>query len=341
MHWIALTAVLFAVLSSGGSARGEGPALHPHGEVNNWGAWGKDDERGAANYITPERIVAAGKLIQSGRTFSLAIPLDEHGPVFPPRMPPHHTMVITGADYIADPSVAPFGPSPMRFADDYIYMPLQGSTQWDALSHAWYEGTLYNGVPESAIRSAPSAGGATKLGIQNVKDSLVGRGVLVDVVAYKGGSLPPGYPITRADVEGALEKQGTKVRPGDIVLFRTGWVPGFYALETPAEKLAYVAAEHTGLTSDVVPWIQQNRLAAVAADSLALERIPNDIAPEMVVPLHGNLLRDLGVYIGEIWWLEDLAADCAVDGRYEFFLAAQPLNIPGAVGTPLNPIAIK
>ena len=97
MHWIALTALLFAVLSSGGSARGEGPALYPHGDVNNWGAWGKDDERGAANYITPERIVAAGKLIQSGRTFSLAIPLDEHGPVFPPRMPPHHTMVITGA----------------------------------------------------------------------------------------------------------------------------------------------------------------------------------------------------------------------------------------------------
>ena len=131
------------------------------------------------------------------------------------------------------------------------------------------------------------------------------------------------------------------MRPGDIVVFRTGWVPGFYALKTPAEKLAYIGAEHTGITSDVVPWIQANRVAAVAADSLALERVPNDIDPDMVVPLHGNLLRDLGVYIGEIWWLEELAADCAKDGRYEFFLAAQPLNITGAVGSPLNPIAIK
>jgi kynurenine formamidase len=91
----------------------------------------------------------------------------------------------------------------------------------------------------------------------------------------------------------------------------------------------------------VVPWVKEKQIAAIAADTVALERLPNEIDPEMAVPVHGNLLRDLGVYIGEIWWLEELAADCAADGRYEFFLAAQPLNIPGAVGSPLNPIAIK
>jgi kynurenine formamidase len=316
-----------------------GPALYPHEEIHRWGTWGADDQRGAANFITPEKLVAAARLIQSGKRFSLAIPLDATGPVFPPRQPPHHTMVVTGADYVAEPSLAPFGPTPIRFADDYIYMPLQGSSQWDGLSHAWYGGSLYNGVPESAVRSS-GAGGATQLGIQNVKDGLVGRGVLIDVVRAKGGSLPPGYSITRADLESALAAQQTEVREGDIVVVRTGVVPGWYEL-SPQEKAGFFANPQAGLTSDVVPWVKQQKIAGIAADNVALERVPSEIAPEMVVPMHGNLIRDLGVYIGEIWWLEELAADCAADGRYEFFLAAQPLNITGAVGSPVNPIAIK
>jgi kynurenine formamidase len=321
------------------TALSEGPALHPHEELNTWGKWGADDQRGAANYTTPERVAAAGELIRTGRTFSLAIPLDQNGPVFPPRLPPHHTMTITGADYLADPNAAPFGESPIRFADDYIYMALQGSTQWDGLSHGWYGGSLYNGVPESAIRSS-QAGGATKLGIENVKTGFVGRGVLIDVVRYKGGPLPEGYTITRADLEGALAKQKTEVLPGDVVIIRTGLVPSWYGLDAVG-RATFFAKPMTGIGSDTVPWIHEKQVAGVAADNIALERIPNELAPELVVPLHGNLLRDLGVYIGEIWWLEELAEDCAKDGRYAFFLAAQPLNIPGAVGSPLNPIAVK
>lgn len=320
-------------------ALAEGPALHPHEGHNNWGRWGAEDERGAANFITPARIVQAARLVESGRIFSLAIPIDRNGPVFPPRLPPHHTMTITGADYLADPSVAPFGRSPIRFADDYLYMALQGSTQWDALSHGWYGGSLYNGVPESAVRSS-EAGGATRLGIENVKTGFVGRGVLIDVVRFKGGELARGQTITRADLEGALRAQKTAVLPGDIVLVRTGVVPRWYTLDA-AGRLAFFSEPMAGLGSDTVPWIQERELAGIAADNLALERIPNEIDPALVAPLHGNLLRDLGVYIGEIWWLEELAEDCARDGRYTFFLAAQPLHIPGAVGSPLNPIAIK
>jgi len=330
---------LALLLASAAAPADPGPALYPHEEINRWGEFGADDQRGAANFITPEKRVEAGKLIQTGKTFSLAIPLDATGPVFPPRQPPHHTMTVTGADYLASPEVAPFGPSPIRFADDYIYMPLQGSSQWDALSHAWYGGSLYNGVPEAAIRSS-EAGAATKLGIENVKDTLVGRGVLVDVLRHKGGSLPTGYPITRADIEATLVAQGTEVREGDIVVIRTGLVPSWYTLDA-AGKAQFFIDPQTGITSDVVPWVKEKKIAAIAADTLALERVPNDIAPEMMVPVHGNLLRDLGVYIGEIWWLEELAADCAADGRYAFFLAAQPLNITGAVGSPVNPIAIK
>jgi kynurenine formamidase len=330
---------VLVLLAAVATAAEPGPALHPHESINRWGLWGSDDERGAVNFMTRDTLVAAAKLIRSGKRFSLAIPLDATGPVFPPRLPPHHTMTITGADYLADPTAAPFGPSPIRFADDYIYMPLQGSSQWDALSHGWYGGSLYNGVPESAIRSS-QAGGATKLGIENVRSDLVGRGVLIDVVRFKGGSIPTGYSITRADLEGALAAQRSEVRAGDIIIVRTGVVPGWYGL-SPAEKARFFAEPQAGIASDVVPWVKEMKIAAMAADNLALERIPNEIEPSMVVPLHGNLLRDLGVYIGEIWWLEDLAADCASDGRYEFFLAAQPLNITGAVGSPVNPIAIK
>lgn len=315
------------------------PARYPHEDLNNWGKWGKEDERGAANYITPAAIAAAAKLIQDGRTFSLAIPLDHTGPVWPGRICPHHTMAASGSDYDAGMPSGFLGA--MSFADDYMYMPLQGSTQWDALSHGWYDAQLYNGFPQSAIRGAPYAGGATKLGIQNVKDTMVGRGVLVDVLGYKGGALPKGYGITRADIELTLEKQGAEVRPGDMVIIRTGVVPDWYRAKSPADRMTYFSAGQAGIVKDVLPWMKEKQIAGMAADNLSLEQNPNEMDPNTVSPLHGNILRDLGVYIGEIWWLEDLAADCARDGRYEFFLAAQPLNITGAVGTPINPIAIK
>jgi len=334
------TAIVAALLLTG-AAQGdeEVPALYPHAEIHRWGAFGADDERGAANFISPERVVEAARLIETGKRFSLAIPLDATGPVYPTRIPPQHTMTMTGADYLADPNASPFGASPIRFADDSIYMPLQGSTQWDALSHAWYGDELYNGVPASAIRSS-GAGGATRLGIQNVKAGLVGRGVLIDVLRHKGGTLPVGYSITRADLEQTLAAQKSEVHEGDIVLVRTGLVPSWYGLSAE-QRADFFRKPQTGITSDVVPWVKEKKIAAIAADTIALERLPSEIDPEMVVPLHGNLLRDLGVYIGEIFWLEELAADCARDGRYAFFLAAQPLNITGAVGSPVNPIAIK
>jgi len=329
---IALTS---AMPFGGASLAGDATHRGPH----NWGRWGADDELGAANLITPQRIAAAARLIKTGKTFSLAIPIDQDGPVFPGRLPPHHTMVISGADYAAGSAGFSFGD--MKFADDYIYMPLQGSTQWDGLAHGWYGEHLYNGVPQTAVRGAPASGGATKLGIENLKSSLVGRAVLIDVLRDKGGSLPEGYGITRADLDAALTHQGTKVQPGDIVVIRTGYVPAFYRIEDPVKRFVYLSGPQTGLAQDVVGWVKEHDVAALAADNLALEALPNPDDPEKPVAMHGNLLRDLGVYIGEIWWLEELAEDCAKDKRWEFFLAAQPLNIPGAVGSPLNPIAIK
>jgi len=303
-------------------------------ELRNWGRWGDDDQRGAANFITPARVAAAAKLIERGAVFPLGIAIDGKGPIFPGRTRPTLTTAVSGADYAAG-----HGNANLKFADDYLFMPLQGATQWDALSHSWYGDSLYNGVPESAVASG-GVGGATRLGIENVKGSMVGRGVLVDIVALKQAPLAPGYQITREDIEGALKKQGTEVLPGDIVLFRTGYVEAFYAIDDPVKRTEFLVGPAAGLGSKTIPWIHEKQIAAVAADNVALEAIlPGGLSPG--ASLHGALLKDMGVYIGEIWWLADLAADCAKDGRYEFFLAAQPLHIPGGVGSPLNPVAIK
>lgn len=326
-----MRALTIALVLLGTAATGEdNPAIFPHEEMNNWGKWGAEDERGATNYITPEAIVEAAKLITKGKVFSLAIPIERGGPIFATRNPPHHFMSATGTDAMLGPNA---NSSTVAFTDDYIHMPLQGSTQWDALPHAYYNGKFYNGFPLSVV----TASGAQKLGLEKVRDRFVGRAVLIDVVAYKGGSIPPGYGITRADIEGALAKQKATVKTGDIVIVRTGAVPHFYAL--PFAERANWATVQTGITKDVVPWIRDKQIAAIAADNLGVEQAPN--AEGKNWNLHGNILRDLGVFLGEIWWLEDLAADCAQDGRYEFFLSAQPLYIPGAVGSPLNPMAVK
>lgn len=314
-----------------GIAVGEAnPALLPHEDVNNWGVWGADDERGSANYITPAEIVEAGKLIREGKTFSLAIPINATGPRFPTRRPPHHIMEATSVDVVGTPGA---DSDQVRFTDDYIYMPLQGSTQWDSLAHAYYGGSFYNGYPLESVKTS----GAEKLGMEKVKTGFVGRGVLIDIVRYKGGTLKTGYGITRADIEGALKKQGNEVKPGDIVILRTGEVPAFYEMSL-AEQPSWWATQ-TGIVKDVVPWIKETKIAAIAADNLALERTPNPDGRDY--NLHGNILRDMGVFIGELWWVEELADDCAKDGRYTFFLSSPPLNIPGSVGSPINPIAIK
>ena len=146
--------------------------------------------------------------------------------------------------------------------------------------------------------------------------------------------------LAQDEATGVRMRQGTEVLPGDMVVIRTGVVPQWYELENAVQRARYWEAQ-AGIVKDVIPWIKEKKIAGMAADNISLERQPHPEQPELGTPLHGNILRDLGVYIGEIWWLEDLAAHCASDGRYEFFLAAQPLNIPGAVGSPLNPVAIK
>lgn len=294
--------------------------------LRNWGKWGPDDEKGTTNFITPERLVAAGKLIKTGKVFDLGIPMDGNGPQ--PgggRINPVHLMSETGQGQIF--------PGGFRYADDYIFMPLQGSSQWDSLAHVYYDDQLYNGFPASDI----GLHGTEHNSIDKQAKGIAGRGVLLDLVALKGVEwLELGYVITPADLEEAAARQNVQVLPGDILLFRTGWRRKFLAEQSP---VAFMSGE-PGLGMACCEWLHDKEVAVVASDNWAIEVLPGEFS-DAVFNVHMVLIRDMGMTLGEILDFEELAADCAADGIWEFFFCSPPLKVTKAVGSPINPLAIK
>src|SRR5262247_1016001 len=185
-------------------------------KLSNWGRWGKDDQIGTLNNITPEAVVAAGKLIKRGRVFALGIPLGASGPqrgLFGKRWNPIHTMLATGTDALAGRQER------LLYADDALNMPIQSATHWDSLGHIFYHDKMYNGHHASAVDS----NGLSKLGIEHAKDKLVGRGVLLDIARFKGvDSLRDGEGIANDDLDACAEAQQVAIGTGDFVIIRTG-----------------------------------------------------------------------------------------------------------------------
>lgn len=303
-------------------------------QPNNWGRWGDLDERGTVNFITPEIVAGAAKLVKSGRVLSLAIPLDSTGPVHPTRTGVVHLYGYTGSDFVAGTKAGKDYPN-FQGTDDYIFMPLQGSTQWDGMSHFFYKDTMYNGF---WIGNVESYAGARRGSIHQLKDTLVGRGVLLDLPRAKGlGRLQPGYAITGDDLDACAAAQGVEIRTGDILVVRTGHVPYYYEMENQADFWKIGAP---GMSITTAEWFHAKEIAALATDNIAIEVEPFEEGWEHVYPLHARLIRDLGLTLGEIWWLEDLAKACAEENRWEFLLSAPPLNVTNASGSPTNPVAI-
>jgi kynurenine formamidase len=305
------------------------------GRVSNWNRWGADDARGTVNFIDEGIRRAASELIRRGETFSLSLPFDNEGPQngWKRRVNPVHTMTSTGLD-TAEIMGLPHG---LSVADDVVFMPLQCSTQWDGLGHVFDHGIGWNN--RVAARTVTSEGDLAT-GIENVSETVVGRGVLLDVGRVVGsGELADGHPITPEELERTIAEQGasSRIRRGDILLIRTGQLSrvrrgtgwGTYA-GGPAPGLSFTTAE----------WLHRTEVAAVATDTWGVEVRPNEF-PGSMQPLHQVLLPHVGMLLGEMWDLDRLADDCAADGVYEFFLAAQPLPFTGAVGSPVNPIALK
>src|SRR3990172_3368326 len=188
-------------------------------ELKNWGKWGPDDELGVLNYVTPQDIVTAARLVKQGKVFRLGLNLDENGPqrgYFGGRWNPMHQMLATGTDAIAGKHDVTPG---LRYADDAINLPTQAATQWDALSHVFLGEKMWNGYPATLV----DCRGAHKNGIEQFADKMVGRGVLLDVARHKGVEyLQDGYPITIADLDTTAQRVGIEVRRGDFVIIRTG-----------------------------------------------------------------------------------------------------------------------
>jgi kynurenine formamidase len=302
--------------------------------LKRWGRWGPDDEVGAVNFITPEDIVAAARLVRRGQVFPLGLALDQNGPqagLWGGRWNPIHTMLATGTDAVAGKHDATPG---LRYGDDAINLPTQCATQWDALAHVFLEERMWNGYDARLVDSR----GAHKCGIEHVIGRMVGRGVLLDVARHMGKAfLEDGYPISVADLGATAEAQGVEVRRGDFCIVRTGQME---------ERLArgdwgsYAGGPAPGLAFETCDWIAEKEIAAICSDTWGIEVRPNE-TDELGQPLHWVTIPAMGVTHGEMFFLADLAADCAADRVYEFFLTAPPLNITHGTGSPINPLAIK
>jgi kynurenine formamidase len=299
----------------------------------NWGRWGPDDEIGTLNFVRPEDVVAAARLVRKGRSFSLALPFDRSGPqrgLWGNRFNPIHVMLATGTDAVSGAQDA----GGLRYADDMVSLPLQCGTQWDALGHIFYGDRMWNGYDARLVDS----NGARRNGIEKVRDRMVGRGVLLDVARNEGApALADGTAITADDLERTAAAQGVEVRRGDFVLVRTGQMG---ARLREGEWGGYAGGDAPGLAFETADWVHRREIAAICCDTWGCEVRPNECA-EASQPWHWVVIPMIGISMGEIFYLEELAEDCAADGVWEFFFCAPPLPITRAVGSPVNPIAVK
>jgi kynurenine formamidase len=302
-----------------------------------WGVWGPDDELGTLNHITEKTVRAAARLVKRGVRFNLDLPLHlPFGEVKPlahrhrkapkPHLYTRQDATILGRD---------------DHLDEFF---LQGSSQWDGLTHIGCatQGAFYNGVKPEHV----THGEGSKNGIDKVANFCVaGRGVLVDLARYlakhRRTYRPKGQDVIPAkDIAACLDEQGVKLKAGDILLLRTGWVRDYLAAKGLEAKDAMMRPwEFSGISGREDTWefLWNNKIAAVAADNVAVERSPR---AEGETSLHLSIAR-MGFTIGEMFDFEALAEDCHSDGIYTCFFTSKPLNLRGGVGSPPNAMALK
>ena len=301
---------------------------------SNWGRWGSGDVRGTLNFLTDDKRVAGARLIRRGVSFSLSQPFDANGPQtgWRRRTNPVHTMLDTGLDAARGTQGFPHG---IGGADDVVFMPLQCSTQWDGLGHIFDHGRAWNGRDAADVVTSE---GDRVTGIETAAALIAGRAVLLDAgrVLGRDGELPDGFAITPGQLETIIAGCGVSVGRGDIVLVRTGQL----ARARRDGWGGYAGGAAPGLSFTCAPWLHRTEIAAIATDTWGFEVRPNEFE-HAFQPLHQVVIPHIGLYIGEMWDTESLAADCAADGRYEFWLTAAPIPVTGAVGAPVNPIAVK
>lgn len=333
-----------------------------------WGDWGEDDELGRINLLTPEKVRQGVREVEHGIAFSLSLPLDYPGGTalnqrrYPPILRPTEDLEYhqdTFYNVIARESINP------RlidvWSDDVVTLWLQYSTQWDSLAHQGAEfdadgdgvaePVYYNGFRAGVDIVGPredakedgsgSRGFARHLGLEHMAaHGVQGRGVLVDLAHHLGTAW---QPVNLATLQEIMAADNVVVEPGDMLLLHTGFAT--QVLEwgrNPDPKAIHRTASYLDSHDPaLLDWIADSGIAALIADNYAVEglvadRNPN---PHTLLPIHHLCLFKLGVPLGELWYLHDLAAWLRAHKRSRFLLTAPPLRLPGAQGSPLTPVA--
>lgn len=320
---------------------------------SNWGDFGPDDQLGCLNLITPERVRAAAQEVREGLRFCLSLPLDRPGGNYhdlqrkPPQLMPLVRNGRVKYNLHADPR------HPDVYNDDAVLLFSQFSTQWDALAHVgsrfdadgdgspqtrYYNG--YRGGVDIGADAEPFAG-ARALGIERMAEAgLQGRGVLVDLRRAFGDTRRlVGYD----DLMRVFDDQRIAVEAGDILCLHTGQSDVLLAQGDAPERhwLEDAFCHLDGCDERLLRWIDASSIAAIAADNFAVEAVPPARRDEGVAyeRLHELCLFKLGMPLGELWYLGELARWLAAHARTRFLLTAPPLRMPGAVGSPVTPVA--
>ena len=293
-------------------------------KCSNWGRWGKDDERGALNFITDKKRAAAAKLVQTGEGVSLSLPLATIAAPDNPT-PVMHLMQQCGHDS-HEAGVLPY-------SADYFAIAPHGlaNTHLDALCHVFYKGKMYNGFNASEVGSH----GAKKCAIDVASQGVISRGVLLDIPKIKKTDwLENGVRIFPEDLEAAEQDHRVKVAEGDVLFVRTGrsrrrkdkggWEPF-------TEGLA-------GLDASTLPWLHERKIAVLGSDGVS-DVIPSGYN-ELVLPIHVCTLVMMGVHLIDNADLDAVAAACARNGRYEFQFVMAPLILKQGTASPVNPLAL-
>lgn len=336
-------------------------------EGSNWGDFGPDDQLGRLNLLTPAKVLEGIREVREGRVFCLSLPLDCPGgtALNPRRQPPRIEPTQRGDRPNMTYPLSRDDPHLLDvICDDTVHLALQYSTQWDSLAHMgqWFD-LMGAGVPEMAFYNGFRAGedivgpidyrgghecavahpsGAKRLGIENMASTGVqGRGVMIDLKRHFGTrKVAIGY----AQLMEVMDAQQVVVEPGDMVCLRTGTDEALLEMAKAPDmtRLSSSFAALDGRDARLREWITESGLVALIADNAAVEMLPArpaDADRYASHPLHDLCLFRLGVYLGELWHLSALADWLHANGRNRFLLTAPPLRLPGAVGSPVTPVA--
>lgn len=301
----------------------------------NWGRWGDDDEVGALNFLTNDEVLRGVRSIRTGdvHTLQRLIGDPKGDPVWPSRLPAEREMVIDESAWDGDD--APNFPGGLHYADDKLVAFLQGSTQYDALGHVWYDGKIWNGYD-----ARTTIGGLDKASVEPIAQrGVAGRGVLIDMARHFGvDAIEARRTFDHNDLLEAAEAQGVTIEKHDVLLIRTNHLQLFFE---QGDKF-YEDFCEPGLqySPELVQWFHDMEIPNLVTDTIANE-VTTDPDTGVALTLHNALMRNLGIALTEICDLENLAAACAEDGRWDFFYVAAPLKIHRATGSPVNPVAIR